>query len=213
MVGWWRGPGWCSNLVKNGSSRLEPNTGRRTVSKAGLGLIETNVSIVETNQIVSSSLNVISTRQTCGQRSGMAAEGKRRALAFYFSHARHSHSARVHTESPPKTIFFLIFWVEPVQWYILLMYARTVALICFDDNFQFICCCVVLWCLDYFWPYSPSRGEQIHLDCHLDCHTKIQVEPVHLVPFFPFFFLVEQIMLFQQLFFQIRICYMLQMWE
>jgi len=39
---------------------------------------------VQTKQIVSSNWNVISTRQTCGQRSGMAAGGKRRALGFYF---------------------------------------------------------------------------------------------------------------------------------
>jgi len=41
--------------------------------------------VVETKQIVSSNSNVILTRQTCGQRSGMAAGGKRQALAFYFS--------------------------------------------------------------------------------------------------------------------------------
>ena len=40
--------------------------------------------VVETKQIVSSDLNVILTRQTCGQRSGMAAASKRRALAFCF---------------------------------------------------------------------------------------------------------------------------------
>jgi len=40
---------------------------------------------VETKQIVSSHSNVILTRQTCGQCSGMAAASKRRALAFYFS--------------------------------------------------------------------------------------------------------------------------------
>ena len=37
------------------------------------------------NQIVSSDSNVISTRQTCGQRSGMATGSKRWALPFYFS--------------------------------------------------------------------------------------------------------------------------------
>jgi len=41
--------------------------------------------VVETKQIVSSNSNVILTRQTCGQRLGMAAGGKRRALAFYVS--------------------------------------------------------------------------------------------------------------------------------
>jgi len=42
---------------------------------------------VETKQIVSSDSNVILTRKTCGQRSGMAVGGKRRALALYFSGA------------------------------------------------------------------------------------------------------------------------------
>ena len=41
--------------------------------------------VVETKQIVSSNSNIILTRQTCGQRSGMAAACKHRALAFYFS--------------------------------------------------------------------------------------------------------------------------------
>jgi len=40
--------------------------------------------VVETKQTVSSNSNVILTRQTCGQGSGMAAGGKHRALAFYF---------------------------------------------------------------------------------------------------------------------------------
>jgi len=40
---------------------------------------------VEMKQIVSSNSNVISTRQTCGQRSGMAAGSKHRALALNFS--------------------------------------------------------------------------------------------------------------------------------
>jgi len=38
---------------------------------------------METKKLVSSNPNVILTRQTCGQRSGMAAGSKRRALAFY----------------------------------------------------------------------------------------------------------------------------------
>ena len=41
--------------------------------------------VLETNQMVGSNSNVILTRHTCGQRSGMNAGGKRRALAFYFS--------------------------------------------------------------------------------------------------------------------------------
>jgi len=39
---------------------------------------------VETKQIVSSNSKVILTRQTCGQRSGMATGSKRRAIACYF---------------------------------------------------------------------------------------------------------------------------------
>ena len=39
---------------------------------------------MEMKQIVSSNSNVISTRQTCGPRSGMVAGSKRRALAFNF---------------------------------------------------------------------------------------------------------------------------------
>jgi len=41
--------------------------------------------LVETNHLVGSNSNVILTRQTCGQRSSMAAGSKRRALAFYLS--------------------------------------------------------------------------------------------------------------------------------
>jgi len=40
--------------------------------------------VVETNQLFGSDSNVILTRLTCGQRSGMAAGSKRRALGFYF---------------------------------------------------------------------------------------------------------------------------------
>ena len=40
---------------------------------------------MEIKQIVRSNSNVIFTRQTCGQRSSMAAGGKRRALAYDFS--------------------------------------------------------------------------------------------------------------------------------
>jgi len=40
---------------------------------------------MERKQIDRSSSKVILTRQTCGQLSGMAAGGKRRAVAFYFS--------------------------------------------------------------------------------------------------------------------------------
>jgi len=39
---------------------------------------------VETKQFVGCNVNVILTRQTCGQRSSMSEGGKRRALAFYF---------------------------------------------------------------------------------------------------------------------------------
>jgi len=41
--------------------------------------------IVETKRFVGSNVNVILTRQTCGQRSSRAAGGKRRALAFMFA--------------------------------------------------------------------------------------------------------------------------------
>jgi len=40
--------------------------------------------IVETKRFVGSTINVILTRQTCGQRSSRAAESKRRALGNYF---------------------------------------------------------------------------------------------------------------------------------
>jgi len=41
--------------------------------------------VVETKRFVGSFVNVILTRQTCGQRSSRAAESKRRALEKYFS--------------------------------------------------------------------------------------------------------------------------------
>jgi len=41
--------------------------------------------VVETKQFVGSTVHVILTRQTCGQRSSRAAESKRRALRNYFS--------------------------------------------------------------------------------------------------------------------------------
>jgi len=41
--------------------------------------------VMQTKRIVRSNSNVILTRQTSGQSSGMAAGGKRRAIAFYFS--------------------------------------------------------------------------------------------------------------------------------
>jgi len=41
--------------------------------------------LVETNQLLSSDSSVILAWQTCGQRLGMPAGGKRRALAFNFS--------------------------------------------------------------------------------------------------------------------------------
>jgi len=40
--------------------------------------------VVETKQFVGNNINVILTRQTCGQRSSRAAESKRRALKKYF---------------------------------------------------------------------------------------------------------------------------------
>jgi len=64
--------------------------------KVGLGISRTNADsqwnpvynaffVVETKRFVGSSVNVILTRQTCGQRSSRAAESKRRALGNYFS--------------------------------------------------------------------------------------------------------------------------------
>jgi len=44
-----------------------------------------NFFVVETKRFVGSFVHVILTRQTCGQRSSMAAESKRRALGNYFS--------------------------------------------------------------------------------------------------------------------------------
>jgi len=41
--------------------------------------------VVETNRFVDSFVNVILTRQTCGQRSSRAAESKRRAIGDYVS--------------------------------------------------------------------------------------------------------------------------------
>jgi len=41
--------------------------------------------VVETKRFVCNFVHVILTRQTCGQRSGKAAESKRRALENYFS--------------------------------------------------------------------------------------------------------------------------------
>ena len=41
--------------------------------------------VVETKRFFGSFVHVILTRQTCGQRSGRAAESKRRALGNYFS--------------------------------------------------------------------------------------------------------------------------------
>ena len=46
--------------------------------------------LVETNQLFGSNANVMLTQQTCGQRSGMAAVSKRRALAFYFPYESQS---------------------------------------------------------------------------------------------------------------------------
>jgi len=41
--------------------------------------------VVETKQLVGSNVHMMLTRQTCGQRSGMSAGGKHRALEKYFS--------------------------------------------------------------------------------------------------------------------------------
>jgi len=70
---------------------------REVVFKAGLGIVRTNedsqeiqqsVSLnsffVETNQLVSSYVKMILTRQLCVQCSSMAAGSKRRAIPFVF---------------------------------------------------------------------------------------------------------------------------------
>jgi len=58
---------------------------KRTCVFSGIQFTEHFIDFfVETNQLFGSNSNVILTRQTCGQRSGMAAESKRRGLAFYF---------------------------------------------------------------------------------------------------------------------------------
>ena len=46
------------------------------------------ICLVETNQLISRTSNVILTGQTCGHCSSRVAGSKRRALAFYFSGAR-----------------------------------------------------------------------------------------------------------------------------
>jgi len=58
--------------------------------------------VVETKEIVGSNSNMILTQQASGQRSGMAAGGKRRGLAFYFS-------ARICKESAPAQCQLPIF--------------------------------------------------------------------------------------------------------
>jgi len=47
--------------------------------------IQPHLNVVETKRFVGSTVNVILTRQTCGQRSSKAAESKRRALGNCFS--------------------------------------------------------------------------------------------------------------------------------
>jgi len=47
--------------------------------------ISSNLFVVETKQYVSSNANVILTRQTCGQRSKMSAESKRRKAQICFT--------------------------------------------------------------------------------------------------------------------------------
>ena len=41
--------------------------------------------LIQAKQLVGSNPNVMYMQETCGQRSGMAAGSKHRALAFYFS--------------------------------------------------------------------------------------------------------------------------------
>jgi len=90
------GPGLSSFLLSLGRVFFWKKGFACKLIKAGLGFVpnEPAFSMLlfptwswrgTTKQIVSSNSNMILTRQTCGQRSGRAAGGKRRALAFYFS--------------------------------------------------------------------------------------------------------------------------------
>ena len=84
----------CGNHLGDIISKIH-----KTHFKVGLGISRTNAGsqwnpvynafhrffVVQTKRFVSSSLNVILTRQTCGQRSSKAAESIRRALGNYLS--------------------------------------------------------------------------------------------------------------------------------
>jgi len=71
----------------------------------------------------------------------------------------------------------------PNSWVILLMCAPMVAAhkytLLHNVYFQLVCCCAVLWCLVFSWPYSFSRGEPVHPDFH----TKIQLSRCNLSNF------------------------------
>jgi len=56
----------------------------RILSRIQFTTHNTEIFVVETKRLVSSTVNVILTQQTCGQRSSRAAESKRRALGNYF---------------------------------------------------------------------------------------------------------------------------------
>jgi len=73
---------WCFYVLRWGWEFLK-RTRTNNEIQFTMHLIESVV--VETKWFVSSSVNVILTRQTCGQRSSMSAESKRRALENYFS--------------------------------------------------------------------------------------------------------------------------------
>jgi len=80
-------------------SRTRDSAVRNFIVEVGLGISRTNADyqwnpvynafhpiffFVKTKRFVGSSLNVILTRQTCGQRSSRAAESKLRALGNHF---------------------------------------------------------------------------------------------------------------------------------
>jgi len=66
----------------NADSQWNPE---RTRILSGIPTHIIEIFVVETKRFVGSTVNVILTRKTCGQRSSKAAESKRRALGNYFS--------------------------------------------------------------------------------------------------------------------------------
>jgi len=78
--------------------------------------------IVKTKRFVSSFVNVILTRQTCGQRSSRAAESKRRAIENYFS-KRICYMFLISKCRGDRDLGLCTTWVSPPLW-IMLNYWR-----------------------------------------------------------------------------------------